>query len=160
MQVYVDKVKETMKLCDAVEIECIPREQNSMANALVRLATAATTKSFNPTPMQYLRQPSITEKEVVKVDKAEIENGQMNNINNYLQKKELLSDNLEVKKLIYKAVRYTLINGFLCRRGFSLPYLKYLKMKEGEYVFRKIHEGNCENHSHEKHYDKGTIVRM
>lgn len=45
---YVDKVKKTIKLFYVIEIERIPQEQNSMADALAQLATIVALDSFGP----------------------------------------------------------------------------------------------------------------
>jgi hypothetical protein len=46
-----------------------------------------------------------------------------------------------------KAGRFTILNGFLYRRGFTLPLLKCISTEEGNYVLREIHEGICGSHS-------------
>ncbi|XP_038715980.1 uncharacterized protein LOC120009442 [Tripterygium wilfordii] len=45
-----------------------------------------------------------------------------------------------------KAARYTLIDGELYRRSFTLPYLRCLAPREADYVLREVHEGICGSH--------------
>ena len=42
---------------------------------------------------------------------------------------------------------YTMLDGVLYHRGFTLPLLRYLDVEETDYVLRAIHEGICGNHS-------------
>jgi hypothetical protein len=46
-----------------------------------------------------------------------------------------------------KARRFTMVNGMLYKRGFTLPLLKCVSPEEGSYILQEIHEGICENHS-------------
>jgi hypothetical protein len=46
-----------------------------------------------------------------------------------------------------KARRFTIVNGALYRRGFTLPLLKYISPEEGNYIIWQIHEGICRSHS-------------
>lgn len=114
MQTYMDKVKEIIKLFNAIKIERIPWEQNSMADALTRLATRAAIKSFSLVPVEYLWQHNITKKEIMKINEGNIGRSWMDDICTYLQKGELPLDNLEANKLKYKATRYVLLDDTLC----------------------------------------------
>ena len=46
-----------------------------------------------------------------------------------------------------KAWRFTMVNGTLYKRGFTLPLLKCVSPKEGNYIVQKIHEGIYGSHS-------------
>jgi hypothetical protein len=46
-----------------------------------------------------------------------------------------------------KAGRFAMVNGVLYKKGFTLPLLKCISPKEGNYVLREIHEGVCGSHS-------------
>ena len=46
-----------------------------------------------------------------------------------------------------KAGRFTVLNGTLYKRGFTLPLLKYVSPEEGNYILQEIHEGVCGSHS-------------
>lgn len=47
---------------------------------------------------------------------------------------------------MFQAARYTLIDGVLYRRGYTLPLLRCLTNKETYYVLREIHEGVYRNY--------------
>jgi hypothetical protein len=46
-----------------------------------------------------------------------------------------------------KAGRFTMMNGTLYNRGFTLPLIKYVSPEERDYILWEIHEGICRNHS-------------
>jgi hypothetical protein len=46
-----------------------------------------------------------------------------------------------------KVGRFTVVNGTLYKRGFTLPLLKCVSLEEGNYILREIHEGIRGNHS-------------
>jgi hypothetical protein len=46
-----------------------------------------------------------------------------------------------------KARRFTMVNGMLYKRGFTLPLLKCVSPEEGNYILQEIHEGICGSHS-------------
>ncbi|GKV11548.1 hypothetical protein SLEP1_g22796 [Rubroshorea leprosula] len=52
----------------------------------------------------------------------------------------------EAMKLRRKASRYTLVDGILYKRSFSLPLLRCLNPYEAEYALREVHEGVCGSH--------------
>ncbi|GKV01387.1 hypothetical protein SLEP1_g13944 [Rubroshorea leprosula] len=55
-------------------------------------------------------------------------------------------DRQEAMKLRKKASRYTLVDGVLYKRSFSLPLLRCLNPYETEYALREVHEGVCGSH--------------
>ena len=71
----------------------------------------------------------------------------MNMILSYIRDGTLLVDRKQTKRLKCRVARYTLLNGVLYRRGFTLPFLRCLDDKEVNYVLREVHEGICGNHS-------------
>ena len=71
----------------------------------------------------------------------------MTSITKYLEDETLPTDVVEARKLKVKATKFILLQGVLYRRGFSLPYLRYLDKLKVEYVIKEVHEGICGNHS-------------
>uniref|UniRef100_A0A2N9GTA9 Reverse transcriptase domain-containing protein n=1 Tax=Fagus sylvatica TaxID=28930 RepID=A0A2N9GTA9_FAGSY len=119
----------------------VPREQNTEADALAKLASSDEAIDQH-IEVQY--SPSHLEEEVSPVD---ISNSWMTPIINYLEDETLPSDPAEARKLKVRSTRFTLIQGVLYKRGFSLPYLRCLDKAEANYAMREIHEGICGNHS-------------
>jgi hypothetical protein len=64
----------------------------------------------------------------------------------YLQNGALPSEKKSAMQLRMKAGRFTMVNGTLYKRGFTLPLLKCISPEEGNYILREIHEGICGNH--------------
>ncbi|XP_038678408.1 uncharacterized protein LOC119979856 [Tripterygium wilfordii] len=62
------------------------------------------------------------------------------------QSRKLSKDRNEAKSLRKRAARYTLIDGELYRRFFTLPYLRCLAPREADYTLREVHEGICGSH--------------
>lgn len=71
----------------------------------------------------------------------------MDLIISYIRDGTLPVDKRQARKLRCQAARYTLIDGELYWRGYTLPLLWCLTNKEADYVLREIHEGICGNHS-------------
>ena len=65
----------------------------------------------------------------------------------YIRDGILIEDIKQARKLKCRAARYTVLNGLLYYRGFTLPLLRYLNVEEADYVLREIQEGICSNHS-------------
>ena len=58
----------------------------------------------------------------------------MEPIISYIRDGQLPSDSSEVKKVRVRVARFTVLNGELYKRGFSMPYLKCLALDEATYV--------------------------
>uniref|UniRef100_A0A2N9G9E6 Uncharacterized protein n=1 Tax=Fagus sylvatica TaxID=28930 RepID=A0A2N9G9E6_FAGSY len=115
--------------------------QVNEADALAKLASSdeATDQHIE---VQY--SPSHMEEEV---SPTNVSNSWMTPIKNYLEDETLPSDPVEARKLKVRSARFTLMQGFLYKRGFSFPYLRCLDKAEADYVMREVHEGICGNHS-------------
>ncbi|GKV36000.1 hypothetical protein SLEP1_g44186 [Rubroshorea leprosula] len=64
----------------------------------------------------------------------------------FLQDEIVPEDRQEAMKLRRKASRYTLLDGVLYKRSFSLPLLRCLNPYEAEYALREVYEGVCGSH--------------
>ena len=51
-----------------------------------------------------------------------------------------------MRKVRKRATRFTILNGTLDKRGFSMPYLRCVNEKEAKYILEEIHEGVCRDH--------------
>ena len=71
----------------------------------------------------------------------------MTPIISFLQDSHLPRDAEEARKVKKKAARFTILNGTLYKRGFSMPYLKCIDEKEVEYILKEIHERVCGDHA-------------
>ena len=124
MTKYLKLVRNAMKYFNEVILVQVPREQNTEADTLAKLAS-----SDEVTDQHIEVQYSLShlEEEVSSVD---INNSWMTPIINYLEDETLPSDPVEVRKLKVRSTRFILIQGVLYKRGFSLPYLRCLDKAE------------------------------
>ena len=65
----------------------------------------------------------------------------------YLKEGWLPKDRNEAQKVQIKATRFIIIDDFLYRRGYSLPYLRCVNKEDTDYVLREIHEGVYDKHA-------------
>ena len=65
----------------------------------------------------------------------------------FLQDGHLPQDAEEARKVRKRATRFTILNDTLYKRGFSIPYLKYIDEEEAKYILKEIHEGVCRDHA-------------
>ena len=71
----------------------------------------------------------------------------MTPILSFLQDRWIPQDVEEARKLRKRAVRFTVLNNTLYKRGFSMPYLRCVKEVEAKYILEEIHEGICRDHA-------------
>ena len=71
----------------------------------------------------------------------------MTPILSFLQDRRLPQNVKEVRKVRNMAVRFTILNGTLYKRGFSMPYLRCVDEEEAKYILEEIHKGVCGYHA-------------
>ena len=71
----------------------------------------------------------------------------MTPIVSFLWDGHLPQDADEARKIRKRAARFTILNNVLYKRGFSMPYLKYVDDDEAKYILEEIHEGICGDHA-------------
>ncbi|XP_059446435.1 uncharacterized protein LOC132177982 [Corylus avellana] len=145
MKLYLSKVQDLQALFKKFSIVKISRPENEKADQLARIASTASKEIESETPIQILPQSSVTE--AVSVSTAEIIPNWQLEIMEYLERGVLPSDRKLATRLKVRAERFTMINGVLYKRGFTLPLLKCVSKDEGDYILREIHEGVCGSHS-------------
>ncbi|XP_075665010.1 uncharacterized protein LOC142634594 [Castanea sativa] len=74
-------------------------------------------------------------------------NSWMTLILSFLQDGRLPQDTEEAKKVRKRVARFTILNGTLYKRSFSMPYLKCVNEEEARYILEEIHEGICRDHA-------------
>ena len=107
----------------------IPRENNCRADELSRLDPSDSTKTIGIF-VEYLSQPSIAmEPAILTIDPTDWRNP----IISYLQNSND-STNPTLAKTRMKTACYTLLEGILYKKSFTLPYLRCLGPAEAEYA--------------------------
>ncbi|XP_020216761.1 uncharacterized protein LOC109800386 [Cajanus cajan] len=134
-----------------VLVEHIPREDNTRADQLARLAATKKPGQLRTIIQQEIDQPSV---ESEMVGSVEADHADPNDPSDWRAEiKAFLTNGVtpdgltEAKRLRTQASRYVIITGQLYKRGFSTPLLKCLNPAEADYVMREVHEGTYEMHS-------------
>nr|KYP33532.1 Gypsy retrotransposon integrase-like protein 1 [Cajanus cajan] len=128
-----------------VQVKHTPRELNTRADQLAKLASSKKISHLRSMMQQELHKPSITQAECLQVQQGTP--NWMTGIVEHLTTGSLPTNPLEAKKMKTVAGRYTLIAGELYKRGMSTPLLKCLAPEQAQYVVREIHEDICGTHS-------------
>nr|KYP34315.1 Retrovirus-related Pol polyprotein from transposon 412 family [Cajanus cajan] len=134
-----------------VLVEYIPREDNTRADQLARLAATKKSGQLRTIIQQEIDQPSIEAEVIASVDADNTDlldpTDWRSEIRAFLTNGVAPADPADAKRLRTQASRYVVIAGLLYRRGFSTPLLKCLDPTEAAYVMREVHEGICGMHS-------------
>ncbi|KAL5560487.1 hypothetical protein UlMin_036698 [Ulmus minor] len=126
-------------------LEKIPRNENTNADALARLATGLEDSLLKTVPLKILDEPSIDKHQ--QVDAISDKPTWMDPIMAYLRDGTLPQDKFEARRLRYRSARYYLDKDKLRKRSFSSPSLTCLNEDQARYVLQEVHEGVCGNHS-------------
>ena len=145
MASYLEKAKELLGQFDTVTITQIPRNENTNADALARLATGLEDSLLKTVPLEILDEPSIDKHQ--QVDAISDKPTWMDPIIAYLRDGTLPQDKFEACRLRYRSARYFLDKDKLRKRSFSSPSLTCLNEDQAKYVLQEVHEGVCGNHS-------------
>ena len=124
---YLGRVKALIARFTRFTLLRIPREQNSQADALAKLASTTDMKLPRTVTVFRLPEASIVAEEEVSVIIPEYgpdPETWMTPIINFLQDGVLPDERNASLRIRRQSPRYLLINRWLYRRGFSLPYLR------------------------------------
>ncbi|XP_058075834.1 uncharacterized protein LOC131224332 [Magnolia sinica] len=119
---------------------------NKCEVTLVQLVVKVDDDITKSIPIKFLPKPSIGRSEPEGVILVSSALSWMNPIIGYLQQNKLPDDKLEAWRIRNRAARYTMIGDVLYKRGFSLSYLRCLRLDEAKYVLREIYERVYGNH--------------
>ena len=148
MRRYLTQVKLLMAKFTLCQLVRIPRDLNSQADALAKLASTTDMRSPRTVTVFRLPESSITDDQDIGVIIPErIENSWMTPILNYLRDGTLPPEKNEAQRIRKQAPRYLIINRALYRRGFSLPYLRCVSPPYTEQILQEVHGGTCGSHS-------------
>ena len=121
MEQYLKKVRQMIGKFEAVEVIQIPREENSRADILAKMAAVAYPKMPKSIPLEVKSSPSIEQN--LEVMQIEHKCSWMDPIISYIRDGVLPPDKLRARKIIAQASRNTMIDGVLYRRRYTLPFL-------------------------------------
>ena len=145
MAAYLQEVKRLAREFEWFKIEQIPRDENTEADSLAKLAFGFDFENPTRLPIEWLEKPSINVKAAVNAI-GEVDNWTTPLVR-HITNGELPQDKNEARRIKYLSNRFTMINGRLYKKGFSQPFLRCIDNLEAEFVMSQIHEGVCGNHS-------------
>jgi hypothetical protein len=148
LQEYVQLVLEKMKEFEIVEVTHVPREQNTWAGILSKLASTQTANGNKTVIQEVLNEPSIQRQkaQLHEVNAIILMEDWSGLITRYITGGELPSDPHERTKLKRRDCSFTLVEGILYIRGFITPLIKCLGLNETQEVFADVHDGICGQH--------------
>ncbi|GKU89559.1 hypothetical protein SLEP1_g3685 [Rubroshorea leprosula] len=96
--------------------------------------------------VEVLDEPSLMKSRMMEISTDPDTPSWTDSIISFLRDGIISEDRPEAMKLRKKASRYTLVDGVLYKRSFSLILLRCLNPYEAEYALREVHEGVCGSH--------------
>ena len=97
MTAYLEKVKAELQNFSRDEVKHIDREDNSNANALVKLATSRDTELFRLVPIEVISEPSIAKRDLVEA--IDSDPSCMDDIVIYLREDKLPGDRVQAQRV-------------------------------------------------------------
>ncbi|XP_070022106.1 uncharacterized protein [Nicotiana sylvestris] len=147
MQRYFDKLQVNLHCFKEWNLQHVPREQNSEADALANLGSPIEEDEISLRTVVQLSR-SVIEEGYAEINSTSLTWDWRNKYIEYLKNGKLPLDPKESRALRTKAARFTLAeDGTLYRRTFNGPLIVCLGPGDTDYVLREVHVGTCGNHS-------------
>ncbi|GAU41162.1 hypothetical protein TSUD_282350, partial [Trifolium subterraneum] len=140
---YLEKVKSLAKQFKTFKLVHVPRNQNSRADLLSKLASTKKPGNNRTVIQETISTPSTEALEVAFPLEQEDWGSP---IIKYLLSDELPSEREKAIKIRKLAAHYTMIGDMLYKRGFSSPLLLCVGDHEAQTIIKEIHDGSCGNH--------------
>ncbi|GAU41232.1 hypothetical protein TSUD_280320, partial [Trifolium subterraneum] len=140
---YLEKVKSLAKQFKTFELVHVPRDQNSRADLLSKLASTKKPGNNRTVIQETISTPSTETLEVVLPLEQE---DWRHPIIKYLLNDEIPLEREKAIKIRKMAAHYTMIGNRLYKRGFSSPLLLCVGDPEAQTIIKEIHDGSCGNH--------------
>ncbi|KAK8946754.1 hypothetical protein KSP39_PZI006373 [Platanthera zijinensis] len=122
---YLALAKSLLAKIPSHQVIHIPREQNTQADSLSKLATSSASYQSRRRRVEDIMTPSSQGPwEVSMIDGKQT--SWMTPIREYLEHRQLPDDRVEARRLQIRAATFAIIDGELYKRAFSGPYLKCL----------------------------------
>ncbi|XP_072071654.1 uncharacterized protein [Arachis hypogaea] len=140
LQRYLEKVRELTRQFQEVTVQHVPRERNTRADLLSKLASTKSGAGNRSLIQGMVKEPTVA------LHLAKASPSWLDPIINFLEHGTLPDDEKATKMLRREAAKYAIIQGQLFRKGLSQPLLKCLHPDQTDYVLREVHEGCCGHH--------------
>ncbi|XP_074378185.1 uncharacterized protein LOC141719712 [Apium graveolens] len=140
---YVRLVRAVMTQFDECHVEHIPMEENAKVDALSKFTSSEIEKSSGSMYFRILKIWSIDVKLVFPIWSGA---SWIDSIKAHNQTGWLLNDATKARKLVVRALRYSLIDGILYKMSYVVLYLRCLRPDEARLALEEVHEGICGQH--------------
>ncbi|XP_017224963.1 uncharacterized protein LOC108201178 [Daucus carota subsp. sativus] len=153
MLTYLDMIKKLQLSFDTFNIQQVPRESNTQADALAGLGSVLKNTGITSIPIVHIMQPaSLRMKEqlalcVDNMQTDDVTENWMQPFKNYLQHGTLPANTNEARILRMKASRFTLVDDVLFKKSITGLLQRCLRKQETDMVLRDLHDGECGNHT-------------
>ncbi|XP_016164260.1 uncharacterized protein LOC107606747 [Arachis ipaensis] len=128
LQKYLEKVRELTRQFQEVTVQHVPRERNTRADLLSKLASTKPGTDNRSLIQGMVKEPTVA------LHLTESSPSWLDLITNFLEHGKLPDDEKATKTLRREAARYAIIQGQLFRKGLSQPLLKCLHPDQTDYV--------------------------
>ncbi|XP_074297756.1 uncharacterized protein LOC141628526 [Silene latifolia] len=144
MVLYLDYVKNLYKKFSSFDIDQIPRDLNTRADALASLGSNFSPAVFDKILIVHLLEPTIERPDQTCLIHKDTNSWTKPYYDWFLQG-TLPNDKIEASALKIKASTYTIIINMLFKKSQAGPYLRCLEPHEAKQVIEDIHDGYCGN---------------
>ncbi|XP_015949271.1 uncharacterized protein LOC107474180 [Arachis duranensis] len=132
LQKYLEKVRELSNQFKQVTIQHVPRERNTRADLLSKLASTKPGVGNRSLIQGMLKEPAVT------LHLTKIGPSWLDPLVDFLESGKLSDDKKAAKALRREAAKYATIQGQLFKKGLSQPLLKCLHPEQTDYVLREV----------------------
>ncbi|XP_057730557.1 uncharacterized protein LOC130945880 [Arachis stenosperma] len=140
LQKYLEKVKSLSQKFEEITVHHVPRERNTRADLLSKLASTKPGEGNRSLIQGMTREPAIT------LHVTSLGPSWLDPIISFLEHGQVPGDKKDAAKLRREAAKYAVIQGQLFKKGLSQPLLKCLRPDQTDYVLTEVHEGCCGHH--------------
>ncbi|XP_074283537.1 uncharacterized protein LOC141608085 [Silene latifolia] len=142
---YLEYIKTLTSKFPSFDIDQIPKDLNTQADALASLGSNFTPAVFDKIPIIHLLEPAISKPEQVNPVNTN-NNSWTKPYYDWFLRGTLPQDRHAARAFKTKASTYSIINNILFKRFQAGPYLRCLESDEAKQVLQEIHDGQCGNH--------------
>ncbi|XP_072083659.1 uncharacterized protein [Arachis hypogaea] len=142
LQKFLERVKNLSEEFDEVVVQHVPRERNTRADLLSKLASTKSGTGNQSLIQGLVKEPTVA----MCATRADVVPSWIDPITDFLKNGKLPDDHKAAKALMREAAKYVIVQGQLFKRGLNQPLLKCLRSDQTDYVLREVHEECCSLH--------------
>ncbi|XP_074277286.1 uncharacterized protein LOC141600929 [Silene latifolia] len=142
---YLEYAKTLTAKFPLFDIDQIPRDLNTQADALASLGYNFTPAIFFKIPIVHLLEPAISKPGQVNPVSTD-NNSWTKPYYDWFLRGILPQDMHEARAFRIKTSTYSIINNTLFKRSQPGPYIRCLEPDEAKQVLQEVHDGYCDNH--------------